>query len=246
MGEHDDHPLMKQIRARATQQAQASSTPNSSANHQTSNAADDKTKKHPLTFKRKDDETNAQYYARGQQWVGAVDKRNRRYIALAELEILLRNGKHVQNRTLQTHLTQAQYAAMQAAWEQQQLIRSGSKQKPHVIKYYEAELNRVQLQDTKAKDLHKRGHADGAAAIEELCRAQLLDLRNKFNAAVTADPTLQQWLDRPIPAANNTLSTDDMPRSITSNSKSSKVVRKSKADIKLEAVQAAMRELWQD
>ena len=72
------------------------------------------------------------------------------------------------------------------------------------------------------------------------------DLLSDISAAVTADPTLLQWLDRPIPAANNTLSTDDLPRSITSNSKSSKVVRKSKADIKLEALHAAIRELEQD
>lgn len=217
-----------------------------SATEQAMTEQSDSKKKHPLTFNRKDDETSAQYYARAQQWVGAVQQRQRRYIALTELEILLRKGKHVQNRTLQTHLTPAQYAAMLAAWEQQQLIRSGSSKKPHVIKYYEAELNRVQLQDIKAKDLHKRGHAEGAAAIEELCRAQLVDLRNKFSAVISADPTLQQWLDRPIPAVNNTLSTDDMPRSITSSSKNSKIVRKSKADIKLEAVQSAMRELEQD
>jgi hypothetical protein len=159
------------------------------------------------------------------------------------LEIQLRNGKHVQNRTLQTHLTPAQYAAYEAAQAQQKLIRSGSKQKPHVIKHYETELNRVQLQDTKAKDLHKRGHADGAAAIEELCRTQLVDLRNKFNAAVMSDPTLQQWLDRPIPANDSTLSIAAMPRSITSSSKSSLIQRKSPAQIKLDAVQAAMRDL---
>ena len=246
MGEHYDHPLMKQIRARATQQAQASSTPNSAANQQTSNAADDKTKKHPLTFKRKDIETNAQLYARGQQWVGAVQQRQRRYIALTDVLTQLQSGKHVQDRTLQAHLTQAQYAAMQAAWEQQQLIRSVSSKKPTAIKDYEAELNRVQLQDIKAKDLAQRGHKAGAAAIEELCRTQMQDLLADITAAVTADPTLQQWLDRPIPAANNTLSTDDLPRSITSNSKSSKVVRKSKADIKLEALHAAIRELEQD
>lgn len=204
---------------------------------------DSKTKKHPLTFKHKDDETNAQLYARGQQFVGAVDKRNRRYIALAELETQLRNSKHVQNRTLQTHLTPAQYAAYEAAQEQQKLIRSGSKQKPQAIKHYETELNRVQLQDTKAKDLHKRGHTDGAAAIEELCKTQMLDLLDDLRAAVLSDPALQQWLDRPIPAADSTLSIDAMPRSITSSSKSSLVQRRSKAEIKLAAVQAALREL---
>jgi hypothetical protein len=218
----------------------------SATEHAMTDENDGKTKKHPLTFKRKDDETNAQLYARGQQFVGAIDERNKRYIALAELRGRLRRGKHVQNRALQTHLTPAQYAAYEAAQAQQKMIRSGSKQKPHLIKHYETELNRVQLQDTKAKELHKRGHAEGAAAIEELCRTQLVDLRNKFNAAVLFDPTLQQWLDRPIPANDSALSIAAMPRSITSSSKSSLVQRKSPAQIKLEAVSAAMQELEQD
>jgi hypothetical protein len=74
----------------------------------------------------------------------------------------------------------------------------------------------------------------------------LVDLRNKFNAAVLFDPTLQQWLDRPIPANDSALSIAAMPRSITSSSKSSLVQRKSPAQIKLEAVSAAMQELEQD
>ncbi|MHA7888853.1 hypothetical protein [Roseicyclus sp.] len=200
-------------------------------------------KKRTLEFKRKDYEKNAELYARGQQFVGAVDKRNKRYIALAELEQKLRAGKHVQNRALDTHLTAKQYAAYEAASEQQKLMRSGSKLKPQAIKHYEAELNRVQLQDVKAKDLRKRGHDEGAAATEELCKSQMQDLLTDLRAAVSADPALTQWLDRTIPEADAALSTDDMPRSITSNSKSCRVERKSPAQIKLDAVSAAMREL---
>ena len=204
---------------------------------------DGKTKKHPLTFKRKDDETNAQLYTRGQQWVGAVQDRHRTYIALAELKAQLKAGKHVQNRTLRTHLTAAQYAAKQAAAQQQKLMRSGSKLKPQAIKHYEAELNRVQLQDVKAKDLRRRGHNEGASATEELCKTQLVDLLSELRAAVSDDPALAQWLDRTIPEAAAALNTDDMPRSITSNSKSCRVQRKSPAQIKLDAVSAAMPEL---
>ena len=204
------------------------------------------TKNESLTFKRGDDEKNPQLYARGQRFVGAVDKRNKTIVALAELEARLNSGQHVQNRTLQTYLTHAQYTAIQTAWEQQKLIRSGSKHKPQAIKLYEAALNSVQLQDTKAKELYKRGHAEGAAATEELCKAQMQALIVDIEAEVTNDPTLSQWLDRTIPAASSALTIEQMPRSITSNSKSSRVVRKSKADVKLEAVQAAISALIQD
>jgi hypothetical protein len=200
-------------------------------------------KKRTLDFKRKDSEKDVEVYSRGQRWIGAAQDRQRRYIALAELEQKLRAGKHVQNRLLDTHLTAKQYAAMQAAWEQQKLMRSGSKLKPQAIKHYEADLNRVQLQDVKAKDLHKRGHSEGAAATEELCKSQMQDLLADLRTAVSADPALAQWLDRTIPEADTAMSVDDMPRSITSNSKSCRVRRKSIGENKLDAVTAAMREL---
>ena len=243
MGEYDDHPIIKLIRLRGAQQIQADSIEDAAAVQHMSDSLYSKRKKHPLTFKRKHNETNAQLYARGKKWVGAEHKRQRRYLALADLSILLRSGKHVQNRTLQTHLTEAQYAAMQAAWEQQQRIRSYSSKKPTAIKDYEAELNRVQLQDIKAKDLALRGHAQGAAVIEELCRTQMQALLTSISTAAATDPELQQWIDRTIPADASTLNIEDMPRAITSSSKSSLVVRKSKSDIKLEAVLAAMQEL---
>lgn len=199
--------------------------------------------KHPIDFKRMDDETNAQLYARGQRWVGAVDKRNRRYVALAELLEKLSDGKHVQNRTLQTHLTKGQFAAMEAAWAQQMLIRSGSKQKPDAIQQYEAQLSRVQLQDVKAKDLLKRGHLEGAEQIREQCKTELAALLNFIREAVAEDDAIEEWLDRPLSASAPTVTIDAMPRSITSTSKSSVVMRKTKTDIKWEAIQAAMREL---
>ncbi|MBE1290098.1 MAG: hypothetical protein GJ679_08850 [Rhodobacteraceae bacterium] len=196
-----------------------------------------------IDFKRMDDETNAQLYARGQRWVGAVDKRNKRYVALAELLEKLNHGKHIQNRTLQTHLTKEQFAAMEAAWAQQMLIRSGSKQKPAVIKQYETLLNRVQLQDVKAKELLKRGHLEGAKQLDDQVAAKLTALLNFIREAVSEDDTMEAWLDRPLPASAAVVSLDAMPRCITSTSKSSLVVRKTKTDIKWEAIQAAMREL---
>lgn len=199
--------------------------------------------KHPIDFKRMDDETNAQLYARGQRWVGAVDKRNKRCVVLAGLLEKLNDGKHIQNRTLQTHLTKEQFAAMEAAWAQQMLIRSGSKQKPAVIKQYEALMNRIQLQDVKAKELLKRGHLEGAEQIREQCKTEIAALLNFIREAVTEDDAIEAWLDRPLPASAPTVIIDAMPRSITSTSKSSVVVRKTKTDIKWEAIQAAMREL---
>ena len=199
--------------------------------------------KRPIDFKSRDDETNAQLYARGQRWVGAVDKRNKRYVALAELLEKLNDGKHIQNRTLQTHLTKEQFASMEAAWAQQMLIRSGSKQKPAAVKQYEALLSRLQLQDVKAKDLLKRGYLEGAKQVDEQVTAELAALLKYIREAVIEDAAIEAWLDRPLPPSATVVSLDAMPRSITSTSKSSTVIRKTKTDIKRDAIEAAMRDL---
>ena len=197
-----------------------------------------------LQFNHNQDESNIDLYRRGQQFVGAIQARNRRYIELAELLSNLKQGQHVQNRSLQTHLTSSEYDAMLAEWARQQLIRSGSKHKPEAIKRYEEELNRVQLQHIKAEDLAQRGHDDSAAAMTKLCSSQLTVLLHQLAADLAVDGTLEQWLDRPIPIAQ-TLIVHHMPRAITSASKDSQVQRKTKADVKIAAVKSAMWALEQ-
>lgn len=197
-----------------------------------------------LHFKRKQDESDSDLYKRGEQFIGVIQARNRRYIELAELLSKLKQGKHVQNRSLQTHLTASEYDAMLAEWARQQLIRSGSKHKPEAIQRYEEELNRAQLQHIKAEDLAQRGHDDSAAAMTKLCSSQLTVLLHKLAADLAVDETLARWLDRPIPT-EQTLSVKHMPRAITSSSNDSQVQRKTKADVKIAAVQSAIWALEQ-
>ncbi|WP_420588006.1 hypothetical protein [Marivita sp.] len=49
-------------------------------------------------------------YMRAVKLIGPIDKRNRRIVELAQIEQKLRDGEHVQNRTLQTWLTAEEYA----------------------------------------------------------------------------------------------------------------------------------------
>ena len=236
-----DHPLIKQIRARGAQQSKAESATQPDKQVQSSAAAASK-KRLSNWFTRRPGETAVEAYTRGKRWVGERDQRNKRFLALAELRQKLQDGKHVQNRTLQTHLTQEQYEQMLQDWARQQLIRSGSKHKPTAVKSYEGQLKSVQLDYAKAARLQDTGHAEAAVALENQCNTRLQALVAELEAAAEHEPALADWFDRPI-AAQRAVDLSSAPRCITSQSKSNRVTRKTKAQVKLDAVNAAMDEL---
>ena len=119
----------------------------------------------------------------------------------------------------------------------------GQQTKASSCKQYEALLSRLQLQDVKAKDLLKRGYLEGAKQVDEQVTAELAALLKYIREAVIEDAAIEAWLDRPLPPSATVVSLDAMPRSITSTSKSSTVIRKTKTDIKRDAIEAAMRDL---
>ena len=63
---------------------------------------------------------------------------------LAKLEGIiekLKRGEHVQNRQLQTWLSEDEYEQIAAEWDTQKLFREDLKDKPSELKRYEARLN---------------------------------------------------------------------------------------------------------
>ena len=172
-----------------------------------------------------------------------AEQRHRRQEKLQEIEQNLRDGEHVQNRMLETWLTEAEYAEIDEAWQQQQRMRSGSKSKPDSIKDYEGMLKRAQFYDGKAAGEQERGHVEAAnrsylACQNELCAAVIyLQERSK------SDPAFITWLDRSIPADIKNVPLSDMPRSITSIGKDVRVQRLSKSEVKTAVVQAALQRL---
>lgn len=229
----DDHPLIKQIRARSTQ-------PEVRHDNDTQ-AQPSKSCKKKLHFPHVDGEKVIERYKRSERWLGGIEQRTRRYVALALLEERIQQGKLVQNRSLQNNLTAAENLALQAEQQRQKLMRAG-KQKPQAIKQYEAELNRVTLQAVKVQELESAGHDEGAAAVSNLCKTQIADLLVQLRSAVAQDPSLQDWLDRALPEQNEQ-AVEQLPRSITSTSKYCRAQRMSSAQVKLAAIQAAMQRL---
>lgn len=182
-------------------------------------------------------------YIRAVKLVGPVDERNRRIVELAQIEQKLRDGGHVQNRTLQTWLTEAEFAEMEVRWQQQQRIRSGSKSKPSSVKDYEAMLKRAQFYDGKAAGEEARGHVDAANKSYLSCQSELSAALIFLHELSASDPEFVTWLDRSIPADIRNVHLSDMPRSITSTGKDVRVQRLSKSEVKSAVVQAALQRL---
>lgn len=177
--------------------------------------------------------------------VGPIDKRNRRIVELAQIEEKLRDGKHVQNRTLETWLTADEFADIDKRWQQQKLIRSGSKLKPDSIKAYEAMLKKAQFYDAKARGEEERGNAAAAKTSHDICQTKLSDLLIYLNDNSAIDPAFTTWLDRDIPASTDNLTLQDMPRSITSTGKDVRVQRQSISEVKIAVVRDALRTLFE-
>lgn len=244
MDEQDKQAILDQIRLRAETNAHTQPTPDDGA----------APKKRARRWQGKQDSNTAWgneadtkafvSYMLKVKLVGAVDKRNRRIVELGQIEQKLREGKHVQNRTLETWLTADEFAEIDKRWQQQKLIRSGSELKLDSVKAYEAMLKKAQFFDAKARGEAERGHEQAAQSSRHACQTILSNMLVYLNDHSANDPTFVTWLDRPIPANTDDLTLTDMPRSITSTGKGVRVQRQNISQVKIAVVQDALRSLF--
>ena len=79
---------------------------------------------------------------------------------LAKLEAIvekLKGGENVQNRQLQTWLSENQYAELEQAWEEQLELREELKDKPDDLKRYEEKLKQVTFYYNRAEGYSSKG-----------------------------------------------------------------------------------------
>ncbi len=243
MDEQEKKALLNQIRARSVSKPEVQDV--IEAESQSNKQRRRWQPKHDNNAPLSAEEVTKQFgsYIRNVKLVGPIDKRNRRTVELAQIEQKLRDGEHVQNRTLQTWLTEAEYAEIDEAWQQQQRMRSGSKSKPNSIKDYEAMLKRAQFYDGKAAGEEARGHVAAANRSYLACQNELSAAVIYLQERSKSDPAFITWLDRSIPADIKNVQLSDMPRSITSTGKDVRVQRLSKSEVKTAVVQAALQRL---
>lgn len=143
---------------------------------------------------------------------------------LAKLETIadkLKRGENVQNRQLQTWLSDDEYAQLELEWQEQLELREELKDKPSDLKRYEEKLREATFNYNRAEGYSSKGKHDTAKKFynnsESLCEDALEILQEILHY----DSSLRIWFDRDISfEVGGDLSADivSLPRLVTSRS----------------------------
>jgi tetratricopeptide (TPR) repeat protein len=174
---------------------------------------------------------------------------------LAKLEAIaakLRRGENVQNRQLQIWLSDDEYAAIHAEWQEQLALREEIKEKPEELKRYEKKLRDATFQYNRAEGYSNKGKHTMAKKFYHKSESLCEDALEILEEIIRADAQLQIWFDREIEfAAGSDLGADlvSLPRVVTSRSNErqrSDVRIVTKREVKLAVVERAAERIGRD
>jgi tetratricopeptide (TPR) repeat protein len=174
---------------------------------------------------------------------------------LSKLEAIaekLRRRENVQNRQLQTWLSEDEYEQLGYAWQEQLELRDELRDKPSDLKRYEEKLREATFNYNRAEGYSSKGKHNTAKKFynkgESLCEDALEILQE----LLLYDSSLRIWFDRDIDfEVGGDLSADivSLPRLVTSRSheKLSDDSRlTSKQSVKLAVVERAIHNIGRD
>ena len=133
----------------------------------------------------------------------------------------LRRGGNVQNRQLQTWLSEDEYAQVDIEWDTQKHFREELKDKPSELKRYEDKLKEAIMMRNRSDAYHRKGKKSVAYKLDSKCESLCEDALEILHVIVTADPSLQLWFDRELAFAHGSLidaNLSSLPQLITSRS----------------------------
>ena len=174
---------------------------------------------------------------------------------LAKLEMMaekLRRGENVQNRQLQTWLSEQEYAQLEYQWQEQLELRSELKDKPSDLKRYEEKLREATFNYNRAEGYSSKGKHTTAKKFYDKSESLCEDALEILQEILHYDNSLRAWFDRDISfEVGGDLSADivSLPRLVTSRSheKLSDDSRlTSKQSVKLAVVERAMHNIGRD
>ena len=159
----------------------------------------------------------------------------------------LTRGKNVQNRQLQTWLTEDEYESFEGEWDSQKLIREELKDKPKELFLYEDKLKQAIFNYSRAEAYSTKRKSKTAQKFyrksESLCESALETLQE----LLYFDPSIQIWFDRDLnfeAGGDLGLTPVAMPRVVTSRSldkQNSNMRVMSKREVKITIVEMAIR-----
>ena len=174
---------------------------------------------------------------------------------LAKLETIadkLKRGESVQNRQLQTWLSDDEYEQIAAEWDTQKLFREELKDKPGELKRYEDKLKEAIMMRNRSDAYHRKGKKSAAYKLDSKCESLCEDALEILQEIVAADASLQIWFDRNLDFGHGSLidaSLGSLPRLVTSRSieklrDDSHLVKK--IDVKINVVERAIYSIGRD
>ncbi|MDC0581133.1 hypothetical protein OAO54_03645 [Amylibacter sp.] len=191
-----------------------------------------------------------------------IDKANPRNTLTAEeerrlskLEVIvskLKRGENVQNRQLQTWLSEDEYAQIDIEWQEQLEIREEIKDKPSELKRYEDKLKEAIMMRNRSDAYHRKGKKSAAYKLDSKYESLCEDALEILQEIVAVDASLQIWFDRNLDFGHGSLidaSLGNLPRLVTSRSieklnDDSRLVKK--IDVKISVVERAIDNIGRD
>ena len=174
---------------------------------------------------------------------------------LAKLEAIadkLGRGENVQNRQLQTWLSEDENAQLELEWQEQLELRSELKDKPSDLKRYQEKLKQATFNYNRAEGYSSKGNHSTAKKFYDKSESLCEDALEIVQEIMHYDSSLRVWFDRDISfEVDGDLSADivSLPRLVTSRSheKLSDDSRlTSKRSVKLAVVERAMHNIGRD
>ena len=164
----------------------------------------------------------------------------------------LKRGENVQNRQLQTWLSEEEYEQLDYEWQEQLALREELKYKASDLKRYEEKLNKAQMMRNRADAYHRKGRKAAASSLDAKCESVCEDALEILHEIVTADPSLQLWFDRELDFSHGSLidaNLSSLPRLVTSRSNEKQrgdIRAMSKREVKLSVVERVMQAIGRD
>jgi tetratricopeptide (TPR) repeat protein len=120
---------------------------------------------------------------------------------LSKLEVIaekLRRGENVQNRQLQTWLSEEEYEQLEYEWQEQLELREELKDKPSDLKRYEEKLKQATFAYNCAEGYSSKGNHATAKKFYDKSESLCEDALEILQEILHYDSSLRVWFDRDI------------------------------------------------
>jgi len=171
---------------------------------------------------------------------------------LKKLELIadkFKSGAIVQNRQLQTWLSEDEYSEIESDWQEQLELREELKDKPSELKRYEEKIQKATFHANKAEGFRRKGNKQAAESSSTQSSRYCEQALEVLQEIVNNDPNLHLWFDRALDfslGSNIDSQLGNLPRVITSRSaekRNGDSRAMSKTQVKLNVVENAINSL---